>query len=144
MKLLDVNLLIYAYNADAPQHVRAKEWLEQVFSSPERVGIPIETVTAFLRITTNRRILKKRLSMEQAIAVVDSWLALPQVELVLPSDRYWKLLRRTLLQSQASGDLVPNAMLAASALDTGSTLYTNDRGFSMFADLRWENPLVRR
>ena len=142
MKLLDANLLIYAYDSDSVQHKTARRWLEEAFSSPERIGLPVQSIAAFLRITTHRRLLSSRRSMEQAIAIVDSWLVLPQVEVLLPTDRHWPLMRQMLIEGSASGDLVTDAQLAAATVEVGGVLLTNDRDFSRFPGLRWNNPLV--
>ena len=144
MKILDANVMIYAYNSSSPQHRAAREWLEHAFSSPERVGIPLQTLAAFLRITTHRRLLQSRITMQHAVAVVDSWLALPQVRLLLPTGQYWPILRQTLLDGDASGDLVTDAEIAAAAIECGGVVQTNDRDFSRFPGLRWNNPLDPR
>lgn len=142
MTVVDANLLIYAYDTGSPQHPAARRWLERAFSSPERIALPVQTIAAFLRITTHRRLPRSRRTLQQALGIVDSWLALPQVELLLPSDRHWPLLRQMLLEGEAAGDLVTDAQLAAAAMEIGAVVQTNDRDFSRFPGLRWKNPLV--
>ena len=85
MILLDANVLLYAYDASSPFHPKAKPWLEAALSGTEPVGFPWPTVLAFLRIATNQRVLGRPLSIEEATAIVSSWLALPHV--VLADDR---------------------------------------------------------
>ncbi|MDZ7811369.1 MAG: TA system VapC family ribonuclease toxin [Arhodomonas sp.] len=71
MILVDANLLLYAVNADLPQHARARQWWEQVLSGTEAVGIPWVVILAFLRLSTNPRIFERPLSVERAMAYVD-------------------------------------------------------------------------
>lgn len=141
MIVIDANLLIYAYNSEAPEHEAARKWLEQTFSSPELIGLPIESLYAFLRISTTPRSSGYRLSIEQAIELVDSWLSIPQVTMLLPERNYWSVLRGMLLQGKAAGRLVTDAQIAAITVEYGGTLYTNDRDFSRFPGLNWVNPL---
>lgn len=141
MIVIDANLLIYAYNSEAPQHNGAREWLEQTFSSPELIGLPIESIYAFLRISTTPRSSGYRLSIEQALELVDSWLAIPHVTLLLPERGYWSVLKRMLLQGKAAGRLVTDAQIAAITAEYGGTLYTDDRDFARFPGLNWINPL---
>ena len=143
MKVLDANLLIYAYDSSSGQHRVARKWLEHLFSSSEHVGIPVQTVAAFLRITTHPRLLRSRLSIEQAVGIVESWLMLPQVRLLYPAAEHWPLLRQTMLDGQASGDLITDAQIAALTVEAGGVLQTNDRDFGRFPGLRWQNPLVQ-
>lgn len=141
MIVIDANLLIYAYNSEAPQHDAAREWLERAFSSPGLIGLPIESIYAFLRISTTPRSSGYRLSIEQALELVDSWLSIPHVRMLLPERNYWSLLRRMLLHGKAGGRLVTDAQIAAITLEYGGTLYTNDRDFARFPGLNWINPL---
>ena len=79
--------------------------------------------------------------MEQAVAIIDSWLAQPNVSLLLPTELHWTFLKRALLQGKVSGDLVADAQIAATAFEYGGIVESNDRDFARFPGLRWENPL---
>ena len=96
---------------------------------------------AFLRIGTNPRILKDPFTTSEAIDRVQSWFAQPCVRLVSPTDRHWETLKELLAQSEATGDLVSDAHLAALALEHGCVLYSADSDFARFPKLRWKNPL---
>ncbi|MCH9650333.1 MAG: type II toxin-antitoxin system VapC family toxin [Deltaproteobacteria bacterium] len=143
MRLLDANLLIYAYNRSSPFHEESKRWLESLLSSPEPVCIPWPTLLAFVRITTDRRILDQPFTIAEAVEIVDEWLELPMVTSPQPSLRHWAILREQLTVGQATGPLVPDAHLAALAIEHGATLCSTDRDFSRFEGLRWENPLAQ-
>ncbi len=141
MRLLDANLLIYAYDSSSHFHLRAKPWLEQLLSEPEPVWIPWNSLLAFLRITTNPRILQNPFSIEEATTIASEWLQRPTVSILEPGTRYWSILSRMLPAAQARGDLVMDAHLAALAIEHGALLLSTDRDFSRFDGLRWLNPL---
>lgn len=142
MIVFDANLLLYAYNSAAPNHTRARLCVEDAFSGTEAVGLPWQTVSAFLRIITNRQLAGDRMSMEEAAAVVDEWAATPVIHLLAPGDRHWAFFRRMLLEGQASGPLTTDAELAAVTMEYGGVLYTTDRDFTRFPGLKWVNPLA--
>jgi len=139
--VLDANILLYAYDPTAREHGRARAWLEGVLSERTPIGIPWQTVHAFLRIATNPKIGGKGASPEQTAAVVEEWLAQPNVRLLVPGDEHWSQLRRMMIEGQARGPLVTDAQLAALAIEHGGELYTTDRDFARFPGLRWKNPL---
>jgi len=139
--LLDANLLIYAYDSVAAEHVRARSWLERRFSSSEVVGLSGITILAFLRIVTSRRYESDPMSTEEAASVVTGWIALRNVALVSPTEQHWTILGDLLPKSQARGPLIMDAHLAALAFEHGATLCTNDRDFLRFPGLKVEFPL---
>jgi uncharacterized protein len=142
MIVLDVNLLIYAYDTTCPDHLRARVWLEEILFSDEPVGLPWQTISAFLRIQTDPRIPGDRFTMEEAVAVVDQWLDLPQMHLLAPGAAHWFEFRRMLIEGQVRGPLATDAELAALTIEYGGVLYSNDRDFARFPGLRWVNPLL--
>jgi toxin-antitoxin system PIN domain toxin len=139
--ILDVNILLYAYNADAPQHPAAAEWLERLFDGPEMVGLPWTTVWAFLRISTNARVWPKPISVEDAFAAIHDWVNLPNLAIIHPGARHLDLLEKLVGEDNAPGPLVSDAALAALAIENGAALASTDRDFSRFRGLRWINPL---
>ena len=141
MIVLDANLLIYSYDTHSPHHKKSLSWLEKILSGTETVGLPWQTVSAFIRVLTNRKLHGLRLSLEQAAEVVDEWLNQPGVRLLLPGEDYWRLLRRVMIEGQAFGPLVSDAEIAALTIEYGGVLHTADRDFARFPGLRWRNPL---
>jgi uncharacterized protein len=141
MKLLDLNILLYAVNADSAHHRTAKQWLELALAEDEPVALPWIVILGFLRIATNKRILARPLTGAQAIDVVDDWLAQPIVRLLPPSDEHWRIFKSLLAESGTAGNLTTDAHLAALAIENGATLYSTDADFQRFARLRWRNPL---
>ena len=141
MILVDANLLLYAYNASAEDHAKAKEWLEAVLSGAEPVALCWPVILAFLRITTNPRAFPHPLSRTEAAMIVSEWLDQPQTVLIGPGLNHWGILQRTLSEGKASGPLVSDAHLAALAVEHGATLYSTDRDFARFPKMKLENPL---
>lgn len=142
MIVVDANLLIYAYDTDSPQHKNSRAWMEKIFSDVEPVGLPSQTISAFLRVVTNRRLPGSRLIVEQALQIVEEWLAQPNVRIIVAGDEHWSLLKRMMVDGQASGPLVSDAELVALTIGYGGVLYTADRDFARFPGLRWKNPLT--
>ncbi len=137
----DVNLLIYSYSPESPFYKASRFWMSEVFSGSEPVGIPLFCVHGFLRFVTNARIAHSPLTFAQASAIVNTWLALPQVRILYPGDRHWELLQRLSEQVRLSGGQITDAAIAAIAIEYGAVVHTNDRDFARFPGLRWVNPL---
>jgi toxin-antitoxin system PIN domain toxin len=141
MTLIDANILIYAYNPAAERHAAARRWLEATLGGGTPVRLAWMTVLAFVRIMTSAQIFRRPLSIEEAVAIVDHWLAQPNVDVLEAGEQHWALLRQTLVDGQAAGPLVSDAHLAAVAVEHGATLATTDRDFARFAGVKTINPL---
>jgi len=139
--LIDTNLLLYAKIPEYPQHPAAHEWIEQRLNSPGRVGIPWQVFTAFLRLTTSSRIYARPFSMRVAWQQVVDWLSHPRVWIPEPTAEHATILGKLLTETHASGKLVPDADLAALAIEHGLTLCSADTDFARFPGLDWLNPL---
>jgi len=139
---VDLNVLIYALNEDAPHHERALSWWEETMSSDTPVGLSWSVLLGFLRITTNPRILPRPLSPQQAVEVVDSWLAHPLTRIIEPTRQHWTILKELLAPLGTAGNLTSDAHLAALSIEHGALLCSTDNDFSRFAKLRWSNPLA--
>jgi len=139
--LIDVNLLIYAVNTDAPLHRAAKSWWERTLSGSNTVALSWSVLLAFLRLTT-RPIFRKPLTVEQAFDLIDSWLEEPSVITVEPTAKHRRILRDLVTSLGTAGNLNSDAHLAALAIEHGAELYSTDSDFARFPQLRWRNPLV--
>jgi toxin-antitoxin system PIN domain toxin len=140
VKLLDANILLYAYDSDSAHHAACRSWLEAVFNSEEIIALSWQTLLAFVRIATNPRATKKPLQGAEACKIVGSWLAQVNVSVIGPGERCWELLKHQMLEAQATGPLVTDAALAALALEHGATLCSVDRDFRRFRGLRLIDP----
>ena len=141
MILVDSNLLLYAHDEESDLHLAARRWLESTLSSAEPVGFSWICVLAFLRISTNARVLNTPLRMDEAISTVDSWLRQPQVVFLEPEERHWEILKELLAAGQVRSRLVMDAHLAALAIEHGAVLCTHDRDFARFPGLKMIDPL---
>ncbi len=140
MKLLDLNLLIYAVNEDTANHNTAKSWLETQFNGTESIGIPWIVILGFLRIMTNGKIFPTPLSEETAIELIDAWLQHPLITIPEPGANHWSLVKELILETGTAGNLTSDIHLAAIAIEHGAKLFTLDADFSRFKGLRWEKP----
>lgn len=141
MIILDANILLYAYDSASSHHAKARAWIERAFSAAAPIGLPWQTIGAFLRIMTNPRLPGERFSLLEAVELVDRWLEQPNVRLLAPGDDHWPLFRQMVVEGQAPGALITDAQLAALTIEYGGVLHTTDRDFARFPELRWKNPL---
>lgn len=144
MKLLDLNLLVYAVDRHSPHHETARRWLEDTLSDDEPVGLAWVVVLGFLRLATRAAVVRQPLSPEEAFDLVEQWLDWPSVEVVRPGPQHWPLLRSLLDPLGTAGNLTTDAHLAALALEHRATLCTADGDFRRFPGLRVSEPLNLR
>lgn len=141
MLVIDANLLLYAYDAGSPLHQHAKGWWEETLSAAEAVGLPWQTLVAFVRIGTHPRVFAQPMTLDEAIGHVSSWLQQPVAGPLVADEGHWEIYAELLRRGQARGNLASDANLAALALSHGATLCTTDRDFARFDGLSWTNPL---
>jgi uncharacterized protein len=142
MILVDANVLIYAIDRDAPQHAKARKWLEEVLSGSAHVGLAWIVILAFLRLTTRPGILRDPLRPEAAMAFIDEWLEQPNAAAIGPGEDQWAVLRNLLKATGTAGNLTSDAHLAALALERGATVCSADNDFKRFPGLDHVNPLA--
>lgn len=140
--LVDANLLLYAVDEDSPHHGAAAIWLTEVLNGDRRVGLPWQSIGAFLRIITHPRVTRRPLSGPEAWSFVADWLAAAPVWVPPASARTAAVLGELQQEAQVTGNLVPDAQLAALAMEHGLTVMTADTDFGRFRSVTWENPLV--
>ena len=142
MIILDVNVLLYAYSTVSPEHARARKCIEDVFSGDTLIGLPWQTISAFIRILTHPNVPGVRHPVKEILAIVEGWIEQPNVRLLSPGERHWTIFQEMLLKGQARGPMTTDAQLAALTIESGGVLYTTDRDFARFPGLRWRNPLI--
>jgi toxin-antitoxin system PIN domain toxin len=139
--IVDANVLLYAVDRSSTHHAAAVEWVEGVLNGATRVGFPVQTLAAFVRIVTHPRVMRDPLPVERAVAVVDEWLAVPVAWVPAPGPATWAI-AITLLQAHgATGNLVPDALLAALAVEHGVPVVSADSDFARFPEVTWVNPV---
>jgi len=143
VKVVDANVLIYAVDETSPHHLAAHTWLDDALSHVEPVIIPWICILAFIRITTHQGLSASPLSVNQAMDIVDSWVASPAVRTDYSTPQAADLLRRNLEENGVGGNLVNDAWLAALAVEADAELVSFDNDFQRFAGVRWFNPSHR-
>lgn len=141
MILPDVNLLVYAYNSDAPGHDRARSWLETCLSETRSIGLPWVVMLGYLRLMTGRNVLVDPFLPEDALRHLRSWLERPNTEILHPGPRHLDLLDALTAEAGVAGRLTTDIHLAALAIEHQAELHSSDSDFSRFSGLRWVNPL---
>ena len=142
MILCDVNVLVYAHREDAVDHERYATWLDEALDSEQAYGLSELVLSRFMRIVTNRRMVESPATIGEALAFADELREQPNAVLLSPGPRHWGIFERLCRDAGATGNLVPDAYLAALAIEHGAELITTDRDFARFDGLRWRHPLA--
>jgi uncharacterized protein len=141
--LLDANVLLYSVDRSSHHHASCVEWVRSAFTGPRRIALPWQTIGAFLRIATHPRLFSRPLSSNQAWGHVANWLAAPNCWIPEASQRTAQILGRLIKELDIRGNLVPDAQLAALAIEHGVPVVSVDSDFARFSEIRWINPLSR-
>lgn len=140
--LVDANVLLYAVDERSRFHAAAVGWLEPALNGDRRVGLPWQSLMAFVRIATNPRALESPLSPAEAFEHVDAWTSAPTAWIPTPGPRHAEVVRRLCVELDLRGTLVPDAVLAALCLEHGLTMVSADSDFARFPGLDWHNPVA--
>ncbi len=137
----DINLLVHAYNNDAPFHDASRVWWEDSLSGRMTVGLAWVVMLGFVRIMSSHVVLTAPMEARDAVEHVQSWLARPQTQILVPGPRHLEIIGGLMSSANASGRLTTDAHLAALAIETQCEPHSNDVDFARFPGLRWVNPL---
>jgi toxin-antitoxin system PIN domain toxin len=141
MLLLDVNVVLAAYRADHPDHDRVRSWFEAAISGGDGFSVPVGVWASFLRLVTNRRVFPTPTPLDEAFAFIEAVHAHPRHLALGPGPRHLLLLRQVCEEYEATGDLVPDAALAAVAVEHGCVVASLDRDLTRFRSVPHVNPL---
>ena len=142
MIIPDTNLLVYAYNKEAPQHTDARQWWENMKAGTESVGIPWVVSIGFIRLMTNPRVVSSPLSISDAVGHVQEWFKYEHITPLNPGTDHIRLLNQILQSEGRGGNLVTDAHIAAFAIEHQAEVHTyNVSDFARFTGVRWINPL---
>jgi toxin-antitoxin system PIN domain toxin len=141
MILVDANLLVYAFVASLPQHQAAASWLDAQLNSSIIVALPWPSLLSFARLVTNPRVFERPALIKAAWDQVEQWLNCSSVRVPVPGDRHREILAELIKNSVDRADLIPDAHLAAIAIENGFLLCSSDKDFARFPGLQWRNPL---
>lgn len=142
MVLLDVNILVYAHRADAPSHRDYKAWLLNLIQGEASYGVSDLVLSGFLRVATHPRVFDPPSPLEAALQFADEVRDQPNCVVVTPGPRHWSIFIDLCRSSGAKGNLIPDAYLAALAIESGSEWLTADRDYHRFPGLRVRHPLA--
>ena len=141
MMMMDVNVLVYAHRRDAPQHAAYLRWWKQCAASHEAFGVADLVLAGFLRVVTHPRVFSPPTPLEAALRFIEEIRSRPNCIEVKPGPRHWGIFTRLCRTANARGNLIPDAYLAALAIESGGEWITTDRGYGRFPELRWRRPL---
>ena len=140
MKLVDVNVLIYARDESSPHHRVAKQWLDQALSGGTPVGFSWPVLVGFVRLVTHPRVMASPLTPTEAMDTIDHWVGARSAHVVHPGSGHARLLREMLEAAGTAGNLTHDAHLAALAAENKATVVSFDDDFHRFSGVRWERP----
>ena len=135
-------MLVYSYDDTSAFHGKSRAWLLACLEDDEPIGLAMSTIIAFFRLTTDGRVFRTPLTLEQAVAAIDSLLAYDHVIVLLPGERHLAIFTQLVLAARATRDLIPDAHLAALAVEHGGVVWTNDHDFDRFTNVRVQYPLA--
>lgn len=141
MIFCDVNVLVYAFREDAPQHEDYRRWLVERLAGDEPFAVNSTVASGFLRVVTHRKVFTSPSEPDLALAFLDDLRRAPAAVPLVEGARHWEIFTRLVRKVGARGNLVPDAYLAALAIESGAAFCTSDRGFARFPGLRWRHPL---
>jgi toxin-antitoxin system PIN domain toxin len=136
MILPDVNVLVYAFRPDVPEHAVSRAWLREIITGDAKFALSKMTLSALVRITTNRRAYPVPASLEDAFGFCDELLGQPHCQVIEPGERHWDIFRRLCISAGKRGSDVTDAWYAALAIESGCEWVTFDRDFLAFAGLK--------
>lgn len=140
--LVDANVLLYAVDGASVHHRRASMWLAEQLNGNHRVGLPWESLTAFVRIATHPRAAGRPLQADDAWRFVEEWLAVPTVWVPAATDQHVRVFGDLVNRYQLTGNLIPDGHLTALAIEHGLVVCSADTDFARFTEVRWLNPLA--
>jgi toxin-antitoxin system PIN domain toxin len=140
--LTDVNVLVYAHRGDAPEHDRYRTWLDDQQEADEAFAVSDLVLSGFLRVVTHPRVFDPPTPLAIALDFADILRTHPNAVVVQPGPRHWQIFSSLCRAVDAKGNLVPDAYLAALAIETGSEWITTDRDYARFPSLRWRHPFA--
>ena len=141
MILPDVNVLVHAHHAKSEEHAAYRAWWESVVNSDASFGIADLLLSGFAWVVTHPKVFATPLTAHQAFAAADAIRSRPNCVVVRPGDRHWEIFATLCRKTRARGNHIPDAYLAALAIESGSEFLTADRGFARYPGLRWRHPL---
>lgn len=140
MILPDVNVLVHAFRSDSFEHGRCRLWLEGVVNGDARYGMAPQVLSGVVRVTTHPKVFVKPSNIDEVLRFCDILLSQSHCAVIQPGERHWEIFARLCTESDARGNMVPDAWFAALAIESGCEWITLDRDYARFPGLRWRVP----
>ena len=141
MRCVDVTVLVYAHRSESPNHRAHRAWFEDALNDSEPLAVPPIVASGFLRIVTHPKIFRDPTPLESALSFVDTMRGAPAFRSIAPGERHWSIFTDLCHRLGATGNRIPDAFLAALAIEHNATWISADRGFAGYPGLRWQHPL---
>ena len=143
MIAVDTNVLVYAHRGESPFHAQAYECMRSLAEGSQRWGIPVSCLHEFMAVVTNPKVFRPASTANQALAQVDAWLSSPQLQILHSGSQHWRVLSELTRKAKLQGGQFHDARIAAICIEHGvSVLWSDDRDFGRFKNLKTVNPLV--
>ncbi len=140
MILPDINVLLHAFRPDSTEHLRSRDWLDQVVNGDSGYGMAPQVLGGVIRIATHPRVFAQPSTLEETITFCNALLFPPHSVVIRPGVRHWQIFTRLCNEADARGNLVPDAWFAALAIEAGCEWITLDHDFARFPGLKWKTP----
>lgn len=140
MMLPDVDILVHAFRQDSAYHSTCKTFLETMVNGDARYGMALQVLSGMARVVTHPKVFVIPSGVVETLAFCDMLLSQPNCMIIQPGERHWDIFKRLCIEADAHGNLIPDAWLAAMAIESGCEWITLDRDFARFAGLRWRLP----
>ena len=141
MILPDVNILVHAFRSDSSDHETCRTWVQGVVNGEARYGMAPQVLCGLVRVTTHPKVFAEPSTLDEAIQFCNILLAQSHCMIIQPAERHWEIFTRLCTDADARGNLVPDAWLAALAIESGCEWITLDRDYARFPGLRWRVPV---
>jgi len=138
--LPDVNVLVHAFRADAADHSLCRPWLDSVINGDSRYGMSPQVLSGLVRVATHPKVFRQPSPLDEVLGFAELLLAQPHCVVVRPREGHWEIFTRLCREADARGNLVPDAWLAALAIESGCEWVTLDRDYARFPGLSWRPP----
>ena len=143
MILPDVNVPVYAFRTDVPQHTLCRSWLRDIIIGNDQFGVSPVALAALVRIATDNRIFREPSSLEDAFGFCHELLGQPHCRVVEPGEKHWEIFKQLSLETGTRGPRVTDAWYAALAIEWGCEWITFDRDYARFPGLKWRLPAAQ-
>ncbi|MEV0230267.1 type II toxin-antitoxin system VapC family toxin [Nonomuraea sp. NPDC050786] len=138
MRMLDTNILVNAQRRDMEHHEQCHALLTELVGGDEAYAVSDFALNGFIRVVTR---IPDATSFEVAREFAESFRHQPHAVVVNAGSRHWEIFVKLCRQAGAVGNLIPDAYLAALAIEHGCEFVSCDKDFARFEGLRWRSPL---